>query len=247
MQPSQDQPASSTGKRLTVKGIAIGIATGAVGIGAVLYLGVRPVINRRFLPNIDTALENALSTEVELGSVTAVMPWQVSLGATEIQGIASVDRIDIRVNPIALLLRRPISAQVVLHQPDLTVTQSEDGSWQLPELQLDGSGEPLPITVESIDLSVRRGQVRVQPSNGNTVEWSNIFADGRWDADDESVEFDVRTRFDSGRLQLVGQALLSTLEIDAEAIAKNIPVYSLASIVPQLPLQALQTLVQQAL
>ncbi|MGK7910481.1 MAG: translocation/assembly module TamB domain-containing protein [Synechococcus sp.] len=237
MEPSR-KPTAKSSPRLTVKVIVIGIASGAIGIGAILSLGVRPIVNRRILPQVDAALENALSTEVELGSVRTLLPWQVSLGASEISGLATVDGIDIRANPISLLFRRPVAIQIVLHQPDVTLAQSEDGTWQLPELQLESNGEPPPITLGAAELIVRRGNVRVQPSNGNSIELLDIFADARWTADDETFEFDVRTDYDSGSLKIEGEALLSSLTIQAEAVAASVPVNALTSILPQLPLQA---------
>ncbi|MEM8716013.1 MAG: hypothetical protein AAGE92_09585, partial [Cyanobacteria bacterium P01_G01_bin.4] len=162
---------------------------------------------------------------------------QISLGTSDIHGLATVDSIDIRANPLSLLFRRPVAVQIVLHQPDVTLTQSEDGNWQFPQLQLDSNGEALPITLDSAELIVRRGTVRVQPSTGHNIELLNIFADARWTEDDETVAFDVRTAYDSGTLKLEGEALLPSLTLQAEAIATSIPINAFTSILPQLPLQ----------
>ena len=223
-------------RRSVLKWTAIGLGAGSAGVIAILFFGVRPYLNRNLVPQVETALEDTLDRPVDVGEIDGLLPWQVSFGRTEIEGLVTVAGIDIRTNPIALLLRRPLSVDVEVHRPEVELTQADDGSWILPELQLNGDGGEFPIAIAAADLKIRRGRVQLRPNTGSEIELEQIFAEGHWDAKQTSFDFDINGKLEAGKLQLNGQALLAEGQVNAEASAKQLSLQALANLIPQFPL-----------
>ncbi|MGK7911410.1 MAG: translocation/assembly module TamB domain-containing protein [Synechococcus sp.] len=195
-----------TGARVGA-GVTVVLGVGLVSVG----LGGRAYVQRQLLPQVETAMEDALQRDVVLGDVRFVWPWKVTIGASEIEELATVRSIDVRANVWTLLWRRELAIALRLNQPDVTVAQTDDGgwgndgSWEGLALRLNDTGDG-GLPVSEIALEIANGQLQLIPAGGEAAHIE------RWQGrvwvplEDGEATWTTQAYSDGGRIEVRGTA-----------------------------------------
>ncbi|MEM9569314.1 MAG: hypothetical protein AAF974_13505, partial [Cyanobacteria bacterium P01_E01_bin.34] len=187
-------------------GAGVAVMLGA-GLGAV-GLGGRAYVQSKLLPQVETTMEDALRRDVTLGDVQFVWPWKVTIGASEIEELATVRSIDVRANLWTLLWRRELAIALRLNQPNVTLAQAEGGNWKVPALNVGDTGGGVPVA--TIALEIANGQLELISTNGEAAQFHRWH--GRLQVPVESGEatWITQARTDDGRVDIQGVASFST-------------------------------------
>ncbi|MEM9536985.1 MAG: translocation/assembly module TamB domain-containing protein [Cyanobacteria bacterium P01_E01_bin.45] len=192
-----------TGARVGA-GVAVVLGVGLVAVG----LGGRAYVQRKLLPQVEAEMETVLQRDVTLGDVRFVWPWKVTIGASEIEELATVRSIDVRANLWTLLWRRELAIALRLNQPDVTLAQTEEDGWEGLALNVSGTGGGLPVA--EIALEIANGQLELVPADGEAVRFERWQGRLQVPVDSGEATWSTQARSGDGRVDVEGTASFST-------------------------------------
>ncbi|WP_218080578.1 translocation/assembly module TamB domain-containing protein [Anthocerotibacter panamensis] len=147
--------------RTTAGLLGAGLTLTVVGITAFDRL-TREWIATHLIPQIEQELTKSLKHKVTLGDLEVLLPWEVRLGHTKIEGLGEMAGVGIGFSPWDLPATRPIPLRLHLKAPDLLLGQKQDGRWEVADLwDQPPQPEPPPVVVEY--LAFEEGRVLVRP------------------------------------------------------------------------------------
>ncbi|MEO1685808.1 MAG: translocation/assembly module TamB domain-containing protein [Cyanobacteria bacterium J06631_12] len=225
-------------------GAGVGVL-GIVGVVGFVIWGDR-IITQYILPRIEVAVEETIDRPIRLGESKGTSLWGVNLGKTVIpptetdESSVTVDEINVAIGLRSLIFQRTIKPEITLVRPNVSLVQSEAGTWgelSLPELAEEG--EP-PVTVELQTIRIKDAQLTADPYTEDavaivpreTLEIDNVdgliefYGERNPDADDgeteaEEVSFEVSGNVGSGNVGSgnVGSGNVKSGEFDVNGTA----------------------------
>ena len=178
--------------------LIVGVGVLAVGMGGRTY------VQRKLLPQVEKTLESTLQRDVTLGDVRFVWPWKVTLGASEIEDLATVRNVDVRASLWRLLWQRELAISLRLNQPDVTLAQEDDGSWGGVALNLAGTGSDLPVS--EIALELADGQLTLIPLEEEPAQFDRWHGRLQLPLDSGEASWTTRARSETSQLAVQGSA-----------------------------------------
>lgn len=217
-----------------ILGMSIGVAVVATG----LSVGIRPYINRTLLPQVEDNLERTLNRPIEMGPVQTLLPWKVTVGATDIENLAMIERIDIRFNLLNAILTRELKVGLQLNQAEIVLTESVERGWNVVELNLDDTGGGYPLA--ELDIILQDSSVSLVPLEGNSLQITEIRGHSTIGLDDPpgpNLDFNLSASLESAPIQLEGTATLDDLpRVDVAIEGTGLPISIVDRVIPELPL-----------
>ncbi|NEQ99165.1 MAG: DUF748 domain-containing protein, partial [Cyanothece sp. SIO2G6] len=141
-------------------GGAIAIAS---GIG---YWRLRRYVYLELTPQIEQTLAKLIDRPVEIGAVEHFSPVNLQFGPSFLPATAtdadraSVAAVNVRFNPLEVLLRQQLSLSITLVNPDLVLQQDHTGQWLQTRLN---ATEPGPIQINLAQINFKNTTVTLQP------------------------------------------------------------------------------------
>jgi hypothetical protein len=135
-----------------------------LGTGAVLLFQAsgREWVNATLLPQVELTLSQNLKRKVTLGEVKELLPWQITLDATEVQGLATVRQVAVRFNLWQVLNGQPLPIGLTLTEPSLVLKQRRNSQWEVADLLQDlAPSANQPVTIQQVRIV--GGQVTIIP------------------------------------------------------------------------------------
>ncbi|MEM9945894.1 MAG: hypothetical protein AAF810_07500, partial [Cyanobacteria bacterium P01_D01_bin.36] len=112
------------------------------GLGGVALVGVIAfviwgdyVVTRYILPRIEVALEDTFDRQIELGEAQGTSLWGVRLGETVVpptendESFVVVKEVEVELGLRSLITQQTIKPKLVLIEPNVSLIQSENGTW----------------------------------------------------------------------------------------------------------------------
>ncbi|MDX2270934.1 MAG: translocation/assembly module TamB domain-containing protein [Cyanobacteriota bacterium] len=226
-----------TGKIL--RGLAVtslGLTAASLGIA----WGSHTYVAQHLLPQLETTLADTLGRQVDLGDPTYLWPWQIAIGSSTIENLATVSAIQIRPDLWRLLSQQQLALHVHLVKPQLLWMETLDRGWADLDLRLPaGSGAPaLPLT--ELTLSVQEGELTAIPIRGERRTLKQLTADGNWKLGEGSpAQFRVKSRLADQPLDLQGWADFGGSRGSITLTSPQLPLDLLPSILPNLPIPSI--------
>ncbi|MEN9245361.1 MAG: translocation/assembly module TamB domain-containing protein, partial [Thermostichales cyanobacterium SRBZ-1_bins_19] len=150
----------------------LGLGVGITGLLWGFDWAARTVVQEQLLPNVQGMLEAALGREVTLGPLQFVYPWQISLGPSEVAGLLQVERLGVGVNLWRWLTSGQAELAIHLDQPQLTLTETDQGWPGLLATQPPTRTGSLPI--QGVTVQIRQGQLLPQPRQGSLAPLTGL-------------------------------------------------------------------------
>ncbi|WP_414350040.1 translocation/assembly module TamB domain-containing protein [Synechococcus sp. R5-16] len=151
-------------------GLGLGLTAAAFGAawGAAAYL------QTQVLPQVEDVLSQATRRRVELGEVRFLSPWQVSLGESRVEHLASIGSIDLSPDFWTWLQTGQWVLNVTLNQPQLLLMETLDRGWADVQFQLpEGEGEgSLPF--QGLNIRLRQGSLTAIPLVGERRQFDRL-------------------------------------------------------------------------
>ncbi|WP_017325436.1 translocation/assembly module TamB domain-containing protein [Synechococcus sp. PCC 7336] len=236
-EPIEQQQPPQSGKR--IRRIAVGVVLGVGVVVGGLSVGMRPYVNRTLLPQIEDSLERTLDRPLDLGQVQVLLPWQATVGTTEIEDLGTIESIDIRFNLLSALLSRQLKVGVQLNRAEIVLAESAERGWNVVQFNLDDTGGGLPLT--ELDVSLRNSSISLVPLEGDPLQIANIRGRSSIVLDDPAgpnLDFNLRSQLESAPIQLRGTARLDAApRVDVALQGQELPIAIVDRIAPTLPLQ----------
>lgn len=159
---------------LTWVGAGLGLGLTAASFGAVW--GASAYIQGQLLPQVEETLSQALRRQVELGEVTFLAPWQVSLGESRIEHLATIGSIDLSPDFWTWVQTGEWVLNLTLDQPQLLMMETLDRGWadiqfQLPQPEGEGS-----LPIQGLNVHLRRGSLTAIPLVGERRQFDQLQA-----------------------------------------------------------------------
>lgn len=225
------------------KGLGFAVQMGAsiTALSVGMTLGARSYINRSVLPNLETRLETALNRQVELGDLTFIWPWQITLGQSSIENFSVIRSIDLRPDWTHLWQTRSLNLDIHLNQPDVTWTQTSERGWQELQLTLDSeigsqsSSFGLGIPLDTIKVKLHRGRLTLVPLQGEHLIVEDVSITGEIRAANSEIKATGKGYFGSRLLQAQAAVDPSSRTSQVTLTGSGLPLTILPSFVPQLP------------
>ncbi len=168
-------------------GAGLGLGLTAASFGAVW--GASAYLEGQLLPRVEDTLSQALRRRVELGEVTFLAPWQVSLGESSIEHLATIGSIDISPDLWTWVQTGEWVLNLTLDQPQLLVMETLDRGWadiqfQLPDSEGEGS-----LPIQGLNIHLRQGSLTAIPLVGERRQFDQLQAQAQvWLAGAEQAE-----------------------------------------------------------
>jgi translocation and assembly module TamB len=135
--------------RRTALGLGlVGVALVTIVIG--LNLAGRSWIEQSTLPQLEENLSKSWKRKVKLGPLQTLLPWEIQIGSSSIEGLGNVEKIQLYFNPLELLAPKTKVA-LDLTGAAVTARQTVDGSWDWGKLLPTESG-PGRIILEKVQV-----------------------------------------------------------------------------------------------
>lgn len=147
-------------RRVAQLSLGAGLGGTALVLGA--SWGARTYIQEQLIPQIEATLSQRLNRRVDLGSVSYVWPWQVTLRHSSVENLANIRAVDLSIDLPHWIRTREVIANVRIHQPTILVMETLDRGWadlQISEGDAEGGGIP----ISRVNLSLVDGQLTAQP------------------------------------------------------------------------------------
>ncbi len=132
------------------------LGLGLVGVALVtLIIGLnfagRSWIEQSTLPQLEESLSKSFKRKVKLGPLQTLLPWEIQIGSSSIEGLGSAEKIQFHFNPLELLGQKT-KISLDLTGADVTARQTAEGSWDWGKLLPAESG-PGKIILEKVQVS----------------------------------------------------------------------------------------------
>lgn len=237
------QPASVSHGSSRVRWL-VRVLAGTGFSGVVLLLGfawgARAYVREQLLPNIEAQMERSLGRDVELGTLRFVLPWQISVGRSQIEDLADIQAIHIGVDVGELWRSRELGVAVRLDRPDIQLTETREQGWMPLPLNLNDNQASPRLPTTTVAVTLRNGRVTARPLVGETRVFERARGTGRliWGQTDRDrrADFDLQTVLDESPVELNGRVLVPERRVQLAIAGEALPANLLTSIVPNLPL-----------
>jgi len=155
-------------------GAGLGLGLTAAAFGAAW--GASAYLQAQVLPQVEEVLSQAMRRRVELGEVRFLSPWQVSLGESRIEHLATIGSIDLSPDFWTWLRTGERVLNVTLNQPQLLLMETLDRGWADVQFQLpEGEGEgSLPL--HGLNIRLRQGSLTAIPLVGERRQFDQLQA-----------------------------------------------------------------------
>jgi len=153
---------------ITLAGVGLGLTAAAFGAawGTGIYL------QDHVLPQVEATLSQAMRRRVELGEVRFLAPWQVSLGESRIEHLATIGSIDLSPDFWTWLQTGQWVLNVTLNQPQLLLMETLDRGWADVQFQLPEGEGSLPL--HGLNIRLRQGSLTAIPLVGERRQFDRL-------------------------------------------------------------------------
>lgn len=155
---------------ITLAGVGLGLTAAAFGAawGTGIYL------QDHVLPQVEATLSQAMRRRVELGEVRFLSPWQVSLGESRIEHLATIGSIDLSPDFWTWLRTGERVLNVTLNRPQLLLMETLDRGWADVQFQLPEGEGSLPF--QGLNIRLRQGSLTAIPLVGERRQFDQLQA-----------------------------------------------------------------------
>ncbi|MEL6471419.1 MAG: translocation/assembly module TamB domain-containing protein [Cyanobacteria bacterium J06623_4] len=171
LQPPPDPEPEPSRDRWLGLLLKVGAGVGVLGVAGIVGFVIwgDRIITQYILPRIEIAVEETIDRPIRLGESKGTSLWGVNLGKTVIpptetdESSVTVDEIQVAIGLRSLIFQRTIKPEITLVRPEVSLVQSEAGTWgelSLPELAEEG--EP-PVTVELQSIRIKDARLTAEP------------------------------------------------------------------------------------
>lgn len=151
-------------------GAGLGLGLTAAAFGAAWGTGI--YLQDHVLPQVEATLSQAMRRRVELGEVRFLSPWQVSLGESRVEHLASIGSIDLSPDFWTWLQTGQWVLNVTLNQPQLLLMETLDRGWADVQFQLPEGEGSLPL--HGLNIRLRQGSLTAIPLVGERRQFDRL-------------------------------------------------------------------------
>jgi translocation and assembly module TamB len=216
------------------------IATG-VGLGLTATLlgmtwGARSHLQQQLLPQVDAQLETALQRPVELGDIRFLLPWQITLGSSRIENLATARSVDVQLNVWRWLWQRDVAIAVSLNHPQIVVAETPERGWMPLAIRWPQPNPKTPIA--DVTVRLRHGTVTAIPRVGQPRTFEHVQSRTIVPVaqlQEQPTQFQVSALLDRAAVNVEGELTLPQRHVQVAVTGEQLPATLLPSILPQLP------------
>ncbi|MFS8924760.1 translocation/assembly module TamB domain-containing protein [Synechococcus sp. B60.1] len=224
-------------------GAGLGLGLTAAALGAAWGIGA--YLQNQVLPQVEETLSQAMRRRVELGEVRFVAPWQVRLGESHIEHLASIGSIDLSPDFWTWLQTGEWVLNITLNRPQLLLMETLDRGWADVQFQLPEGEGSLPL--QGLNVRLQEGSLTAIPLVGERRQFDHLQGQVQvWlsappgGGDRASFQLSARLRplqREGGYpLQLRGVADFAQASGAVTLAAQRLPLELLPSVLPAAPL-----------
>ncbi|MUH00518.1 hypothetical protein F7734_52915 [Scytonema sp. UIC 10036] len=184
-----EQPSKPSGTKNSVKKSTwfLLLSRGSIALGGFLLIGLAGgawrlwnFIRTELVPLAETSLTTTLNRPVELGDVKDFSLTGVKFGASALPATptdrdkATVEAVEVRFDPLGLLLNRHLKLDVTLVNPDIYIEQDEQGNWITTTIAPPGKEGPIKTDLDK--LRVRNARLVLAPMRSGESVSSSVSA-----------------------------------------------------------------------
>ncbi len=237
---------------------------GTIGLGLVLLVGTAGAIswlwffvNNELGPLVEKELGKLIDRPVKIGPIEEFYLTGLQLGASAIPptkndpDFVEVPTVNVRFEPLTLLVRRTLNLKISLQQPTIYIEQDINNTWlNLNLKKSSGSQKTVNINIKTVEIT--NGQVILAP-NGEIraklfalekpmvlppVLWQNVQAKARFFNQQKETRYHVTAQPKSGgNLTIKGHSNLSTLVSTLELEGKTLDGANIMPLIADLPVR----------
>ncbi len=239
-QRNKDQRFPLSSKTWIGVGAGLGLGLTAAAFGAAWGIGA--YLQDRVLPQVEATLSQAMRRRVELGEVRFVAPWQVRLGESHIEHLASIGSIDLSPDFWTWLQTGEWVLNITLNQPQLLLMETLDRGWADVQFQLPEGEGSLPL--QRLQIHLQGGSLTAIPLVGERRQFGRLQGQVQvWlgappgEEGGGRASFQLSARLQGGYpLQLRGVADFAQASGSVTLAAQRLPLDLLPSVLPAAPL-----------
>lgn len=244
-------------RRLNLAWVGAGVGLGLTAASWGAVWGAGAYLQGQLLPQLEATLSQAMRRQVELGQVTFLAPWRVSLGESRIEHLATIGSISLSPDVWTWVQTGEWVLNLTLDQPQLLIMETLDRGWADIQFQWpQAEGEEGSLPIQGLNVSLRRGSLTAVPLVGERRQFKQLQAQAQiWLAGAPKAtpeqaggraSFQLSARLqDSERsagypLQVRGVADFAQASGSVWVSSGRVPLDLLPSILPQVPFTEVQ-------
>ncbi len=230
-------------------GAGVGLGLVALSWGALWGAGV--YLQEQVLPQVEESLSQAMGRQVELGKVTFLSPWQLRLGESRIEHLATIASIEISPDFWTWIQTGEWVLNLTLDQVQLLWMETLDRGWGDIRFHLQEEGS---LPIHGLNIRLRRGTLTAIPLVGQRRTFDRLQAQAQigLGGDPQAEQRGGQARFQaSARLQsleglggypvqLRGVADFSQAAGSVWVSSPRLPLDLVPSLLPRVPLTDLE-------
>ncbi|MBC8123337.1 MAG: DUF748 domain-containing protein, partial [Gemmatimonadaceae bacterium] len=186
------------------------------------------------LRQVESQLSRTLNTDVQLGTIQTVLPWQVVVGPVTIDStlgerdLLRAPRVRVGFSLLGVVFGTGARASLSVEEPEIFLRRDQASLFNLPQLPESTDGPPLETLISR--LEVRRGKFiyEDQVLGGTPITLTDL--DVEADLAGGKADYTLRTRLLAGEIQAEGETGLETLETRINARLSALPADRLARV-----------------
>lgn len=209
-----------------VVGILTVLLLAAGWLGA-LWLG--PTV----VAQAEVQLSRILQTQIRLGQLRTLLPWQVTIGPVSIATPQEADllkapEVALSFNLVSYVFGRGADASLVVTEPVIRLRRDREGRFNLPQFAADAAQSSGTVDKLLRKVEVKNGTFIYDDRvlGGKPVTFTNLVVGADFDA--KGVRYDLRLASGRGEVQAEGQTDLNTFKTRIDAVLKQLPAAELS-------------------
>jgi translocation and assembly module TamB len=237
--------------------VTLGIGLGGTALALGVSWGSRTYVQEHLIPQVEDTLSQRLNRQVELGQISYIWPWQVTLRNSSIENLANIRAIDLSVDVLHWLRTREVIVNAHLRQPTILVMETLDRGWA--DLQISGGdGDGGGIPVSRINLSIADGQLTAMPLSQDRHTFTGLQGQGQLDLErwgsqasqqgagqneltnlfQPDAQFRLAAQLQDQPVRLRGAFDLLETQLQLTGSAQRVDLGLVSSFLPNLPIEA---------
>lgn len=227
--PGSDSNRRSRSRLLRRIGIPLGIVTLAGVAGGTWYGWV--FVNEKLAPLVESNLSQSLKRPVKLGKVERFSLTSLRFGASSVPATATdpdrltIDAVDVKFNPLKLLLTRDLNLDVTAIKPNIYLEQAADGTWISTQLSQQESKGPVKTELSAIhfqDASATLVPAGKTGGKAAPVLLSQLNGDAEFLDGNKRITYKLDGRSDTGgTLKLNGETITQPQQTNVHVQGQN--------------------------
>ncbi|MDV3000612.1 MAG: hypothetical protein N5P05_002218 [Chroococcopsis gigantea SAG 12.99] len=219
--------------------------TSLVAISTIGYLGVRYFVYEQLSPLLSTQLSKYLKREVNIGAVESFSFNRIRFTSSSLPAARndpnniSIQAVEVGVNPLPLLIGRPLPIDVKLVKPRVYLEEDKKGQWLRFDVEPPEPGQKSPISLD-VNVGIEEARIDVKPQVLVKPVTVKVDGSGRFiDNKNQDLQYDLKADAFNSNIKIKGETAIKLGKTNTELLVEQLDLTRISAILPHSPIKVI--------